>query len=95
MFGQIYQTHFFTPLGSQDGDLLLFFALCLSWLTYIGNYMNSIRHKLKKREAELSVSKSNLREAVLEIRQNAEILNDSSLELSDLTEHMSNGAGEM
>ncbi len=58
-------------------------ALCLSWLTYIGNYMNSIRKKLKRREAELTVSKSNLREAVLEIRQNAEILNDSSLELSE------------
>ncbi len=70
-------------------------ALGLAWLTYIGTYMNKIRKKLKDREGELTMSKAKLQEAILEIQKNAETLNNSSKGLSDLSDQMSDGAGEM
>ena len=70
-------------------------ALSLGWITFIGNYMNRMRQKLKKRETDLAKSKSNLEEAIVEIKQNAEILNHSSAGLTDLSGQMSDGAGEM
>ncbi len=69
--------------------------LGLGWLTYIGTYMNTIRNKLKGREKELTASKLKLQEAILEIQKNAEILNSSSKGLSDLSDQMSDGAGDM
>lgn len=69
--------------------------LGLGWLTYIGTYMNTIRNKLKGREKELTANKLKLEEAILEIQKNAEILNSSSKGLSDLSDQMSIGAGDM
>lgn len=70
-------------------------ALGLCWLTYIGTYMNKVRRKLKGREAELTISKSRLQEAILEIQTNAETLNNSSKGLAELSDQMADGAGEM
>jgi methyl-accepting chemotaxis protein len=69
--------------------------LGLSFVSFIGSYLNKIRSKLKRREGELKTTKSKLHEAILEIQQNAEVLNNSSTELSCLSDQLSQGATEV
>jgi len=67
----------------------------LAWLSFIGSYLNKMRIKIKIREGELKQSKSKLQDAILEISKNAEILNRSSVDLSNLSNQMSTGTHEM
>jgi methyl-accepting chemotaxis protein len=74
---------------------LFILIAALSWLSFIGSYLNTMRKKIKNRESELKKSKARLEDAILEISKNAEILNKSSVSLSDLSNLMSTGAHDM
>ena len=86
------------PAGFDLTENIVQWSICalgLGWLTYIGTYMNSIRLRLKGREQELTASKAQLQEAIAEIQKNAEILTTASRGLAELSDQMTDGAGEV